>query len=257
VTGASSGIGRELARQFAQHGFDLVIAAEEPEIESAATELRAHGGRVEAVRADLATAEGCGELEAAVAATGTPIEAIALNAGVGTAGDFARETDLAAELNIVNLNILSTVRLAKWALADMVARHRGRVLITASIAGIMPTPLQAVYGASKAFVLSLSASLHAELKDSGVTVTAVLPGPTDTEFFDRADMEDTKVAEKAKKNDPAEVARQAFEAMMAGKERIAAGNFSVKMQGSLARFMPESVKAEMHRKISEHGSADK
>jgi short-subunit dehydrogenase len=254
VTGASSGIGFELARQFAKNGFDLVIAAEQEEIERAAERLRKEGARVEAVRVDLATAEGCAELARRASSVGKPLEAIALNAGVGVGGDFARETELEGELNIVELNCASTVRLAKWAVKEMLPRGRGRILITASIAGIMPTPLEAVYGASKAFDLSFAASLHAELEDTGLTVTALMPGPTDTEFFHRAGLDDTKVAEKAKENDPADVARMGFEALMAGKERIVAGNFSVKMQGYLARFMPESVKASMHKSMSEHDS---
>jgi len=257
VTGASTGIGYHLARQAAERGFDLIIAANEPALERAAEELRTLGARVEPVVADLATKEGCEQLIDAAERFGRLVEVLALNAGVGAAGSFATETKLDDELRIIQLNIVSTVRLAKWGARQMVEAGRGRILITSSIAGIMPTPLQAVYGASKAFDLSFAASLRHELRNSGVTVTAVLPGPTDTEFFSRARMEDTKVAEKAVANQPEEVAAQAFDALMAGKERIAAGNFSVKMQAHLARFMPESMKAEMHRKMSEHGSAEK
>lgn len=258
VTGASTGIGFELARQFVQHGFDLVIAAEEPQIAKAAQTLSALGANVEPVQADLASAAGCEQLQSTVEAMGRPLEAIALNAGIGVSGDFSRETDLTEELNMIHLNVISTVRLAKWAAQQMVARGKGRILITSSVAGIMPTPLQLVYGATKAFDLSFAAGLHHELKDSGVTVTAILPGPTDTEFFRRANMQDTKVgAEEAKKNSPADVAKQGFEAMMKGEERVAAGNLSVKLQGALSRFMPESFKAEQHRKMAEHGSADK
>jgi len=255
ITGASTGIGFHLARQAAERGFDLIIAANEPELARAAEELRALGARVEPVQANLATKEGCEQLIAAAERFGRPIEVLALNAGIGVPGDFTTETKLDDELELIQLNIVSTVRLAKWGARRMVDAGKGRILITSSIAGIMPTPLQAVYGASKAFDLSFAASLRHELRDSGVTVTAVLPGPTDTEFFRRAGMEDTKVAEEAVKNQPEEVAKQAFDALMAGKERIAAGNFSVKLQGYLSRFMPETMKAEMHRKMSEHGSA--
>jgi short-subunit dehydrogenase len=257
VTGASTGIGYHLARQAAERGFDLIVAADEPELERAAEELRTLGARVEPVQVDLATKEGCEQLIAAAERFGRPLDVLALNAGVGVSGRFATETNLDDELRLIQLNIVSTVRLAKWGARQMVGAGRGRILVTASIAGIMPTPLQAIYGATKAFDLSFAASLRHELRETGVTVTAVLPGATDTEFFRRAGMEDTKVAEEAVKNQPEDVAAQAFDALMAGKERIAAGNFSVKMQGHLSRFMPEPMKAEMHRKMSEHGSADK
>lgn len=255
VTGASTGIGFELARQFAQHGYDLVVCADDIEIQSAARTLEADGARVRAVKLDLRTYEGVERFYEEIRAAGVPLEAIALNAGVGVNGDFARETDLREELAMIQLNVVSTVHLAKLAVADMVAEGKGRMLITSSVAGTMPAPLSAVYGATKAFGLSFAASLHHELKDTGVTVTALLPGPTDTEFFARAGMEDTKIAEDAQKNDPADVARQAFDALVAGKDRVyGASSLATKLQGAAARFMPESVKAEMHRSKSEHGS---
>ena len=246
VTGASSGIGLELAKQFAQNGFDLVICAEDPGIHTAAAEIGNLGARVTPVQADLATWDGVEQLWREAQALG-PIEAVALNAGVGVGGDFARETDLRSELELIELNVVSVVHLAKLVAKDMVARGRGRILITASVAGTMPTPYEAVYGASKAFDLSFAASLRHELKDSGVTVTALNPGPTDTEFFERAGMGDTKAAEEATKNDPADVAKQGFEALMAGKDRVVgATTLKTKIEGAAARFMPESAKAAMH-----------
>jgi len=173
-------------------------------------------------------------------------------------GDFTRETELEDELKMIQLNVTSTVHLAKYVLPAMVARGQGRVLFTSSIAGTMPTPLEAVYGATKAFVLSFAQSLRHELKETGVTITALQPGPTDTEFFERADMENTEVGSTGKyQNDPAEVARQGYEALMAGKDHIYASSLKTKVQGELGKFVPESVKAEQHRKMAEPKSANK
>jgi short-subunit dehydrogenase len=257
VSGASSGIGYALAREFAQHGYDLVICGEDQRIDEAARALEQEGGRVVPVQADLSIYDGVETFYAQIREAGAPLEAIAINAGVGVGGDFTRETDLAEELRMINLNVVSTVHLAKRACRDMVARGQGKILITASVAGTMPTPLEAVYGATKAFDLSFAASLRNELEGTGVSVTALLPGPTDTEFFERAGLADTKVADESKKNDPADVAKQGFEALMAGKDRVnGATSVATKLQGMAARFMPESVKAGLHRKMAEHGSGN-
>lgn len=258
VTGASSGIGYELAKQFGENGFDLIIAAESEKIQDAARTLASTGAIVDAVKVDLATGEGVLELHRRIQEARRPVEAIAINAGVGVGGDFAEGTSLEAELNLCQLNVVSTVHLAKLVVRDMVARGRGRILFTASIASMLPSPFEAVYGASKAFVLSFSSSLHEELNDKGITVTALLPGPTDTSFFHRAGMDDTKVgAEGKEENDPADVARQGFEALMSGKERVVAASMKTKIEGAAARFVPESVKAKWHRSMSEPGTAKK
>lgn len=170
-------------------------------------------------------------------------------------GDFATETDLAQELKLVDLNVRSTVHLAKRMVADMVSRGGGKILFTSSIASTMPGSYQAVYNASKSFVQSFALALRNELKDTGVTVTSLMPGPTETEFFERADMLDTKVGAD-QKDDPADVARDGFEALMAGKERVVSHSLKTKVQGRASRLMPDSVKAEMHRKMAEPGSAD-
>src|SRR5215212_5782180 len=249
VTGASSGIGRELAKQFAAHGFDLIVAAEDDQLSAAAQELRGMG-----VQVDLATPDGVEALGAAMTATGRPVDAIALNAGIGVSGPFA-ESDLADELRTVDLNVRSTVHLAKHAVRDMVARGEGRILITSSIASTMPGPFQSVYNASKSFVQSFALALRNELKDTDVTVTSLMPGPTETEFFERADMLDTKVG-SGSKDDPADVARDGFAALMAGDERVVPGSPSTKLQGKGSRVLPDRVKAAAHRRMAEPGSGD-
>ena len=191
VTGASSGIGFELAKQFATNGFDLVIAAEDAELDTAAKELRSFGAAVEAVRVDLATAAGVDELYGHL--KDRRVAAAALNAGRGAGGAFATDTALEDELEIVDLNVRSTVHLAKHVVRDMVARNEGRILFTSSIASTMPGAFQAVYNASKSFVQSFALALRNELKDTEVTITSLMPGATDTEFLERADMLYSKV----------------------------------------------------------------
>src|SRR5215218_9334389 len=254
VTGASSGIGLELAKQFASNGYDLVVAAEDAELAPAAAEVQALGVQVEAVQVDLATDEGVEELHRRIQAAGRPVDAIALNAGLGAGGAFANGTSLEDELRIVDLNVRSTVHLAKHVVQDMVARDEGRILFTSSIASTMPGSFQAVYNASKSFVQSFALALRNELKDTGVTVTSLMPGPTDTEFFERADMLDTKVG-TGDKDDPADVAKDGFEALMAGKERVVSASLSTKLQGRGSRVLPDSAKAEIHLKMAEPGSA--
>jgi short-subunit dehydrogenase len=253
VTGASSGIGHELARQFAQHGFDLLVTATGPDIAETARVCEGLGARVETVQAELTTYDGVEALYQAIGATGRPVDAIALNAGVGVGGDFARETDLRDELNLINLNVVSTVHLAKRVVRDMVARGQGRVLFTSSIAALMPGTFEAVYAASKAFVQSFAQALRNELKDTGVTVTALQPGPTETDFFHRAGMDDTRVGTSAK-DDPAEVAEQGFEALMAGKDHVIAGSLKTKAMGTMAKVLPDTANAQQHRKMAEPGS---
>src|SRR5947199_2033712 len=216
VTGASSGIGFELAKQFADHGFDLVVAAEDDELADAARELAARGVQVEPVRVDLSNGEGVDELYQHVVESGRPLDAAALNAGIGSGGGFD-ETPLEQELRLVDLNVRSTVQLAKYVTRDMAGRGEGRILFTSSIASTMPGTYSAVYNASKSFVPSFALALRAELQDRGVSVTALMPGPTDTEFFERAGMTDTKLG-SSDKDDPADVARDGVGALMAGKE---------------------------------------
>jgi uncharacterized protein len=256
VTGASNGIGYELAKQFAQHNFDLLVTATGPSINEAAQAFEKLGAQVETVQADLATYEGVETLYNKIKATGRSVDAIAINAGVGIGGDFARETDLKDELNLIELNVVSSVHLAKRVVKDMVDRGQGRILFTSSIAALMPGTFEAVYAASKAFIQSFSQALRNELKDTGVTVTALMPGPTDTNFFHRAEMDDTNVGAD-KKDDPADVAKQGFEALMAGKDQIIAGSLKTKIMGAASKILPDPLKAEVHRQLTEPGSAKK
>ncbi|MGY1662671.1 SDR family NAD(P)-dependent oxidoreductase [Geodermatophilus sp. SYSU D00705] len=254
VTGASSGIGLELARQFAGAGFDLVVNAEDAELTTAAEQLRAEGATVQAVQADLRTRAGVEALHGAVQATGRPLAAAALNAGVGFGGPFV-ENPLERELEIIDLNVTSTVVLAKLVLRDMVARNEGRVLFTSSIASTMPGSFQAVYNASKSFLQSFAEALVEELRDSAVTVTSLMPGPTDTEFFDRAEMQDTKIG-AGEKDDPAQVAKQGFEALMKGEDKVVAGSLMTKVQGAANAVIPDRLKSKAHRQMAEPGSAE-
>jgi len=254
VTGASSGIGYELAKQFAQHDFDLVIAAENAGIAEAARELSTLGAHVTPVQADLSTVDGVRTLHETVAASGRPVDAVAINAGIGVGGPFA-ETALEDDLRLVDLNVRSAVHLAKLVVPDMVARRAGRILFTSSIAATQPGPFMATYNASKSFLLSFSEALRDELRDTGVTVTALMPGPTDTEFFERADITDSKLAQ-TKKDDPALVAEHGFEALMSGKDHVVAGSMKNKVAAATSKVMPERAKAAMHRKMSEPGSGE-
>jgi uncharacterized protein len=254
VTGASSGIGFELAKQFAQNGFDLLVTAEDDGLESAADQLQSMGTQVHSARADLSTFNGVEQLYAAITATGRPVSAAALNAGVGQGGAFI-DTDLADELKIIDLNVKSTVHLAKRLLPEMVARDDGRVLITSSIASTMPGPFQAVYNASKSFLQSFAEALDNELKNTKVTITSLMPGPTETNFFHRAGMDDTMVGQSSK-DDPAQVAKQGFDALMEGKSKIIAGSVTTRAQGVTSGVLPDKLKAAAHRQMAEPESGE-
>jgi uncharacterized protein len=255
VTGASSGIGYELAKQFAQRGFDLVVTATGSSIHEAASTLRAMGAMVETVEADLATYDGVELLYQRIQSMSRPVEAIAINAGIGVGGPFI-QTDLESELKLIQLNISSAIHLAKRVVPEMVQRGSGKILFTSSIAALMPGPFEAVYAASKAFIHSFAEALRNELKDTGVTVTALMPGPTSTNFFHRAGMDDTTVG-SSKKDDPAEVAKQGFDAMMAGKDDIIAGSWQTKLQGNISKVLPAPVSAVFHRQLTQPGSGKK
>jgi uncharacterized protein len=252
VTGASTGIGYELAHCCAQHGFDLVIAADEPEIEQAAASLRTLGADVSAVEADLATPEGVDRLCNAI--EDRPVDALLANAGRGLGRAFL-DQDFDDVRHVIDTNITGTIDLIQRVGRDMRDRGQGRILITGSIAGFLPGSFTAVYNGTKAFIDSFSHALRNELKDSGVTVTCLMPGATETEFFERADMMDTRVGTQ-EKDDPADVARTGFDAMMKGEGDVVSG-FKNKVQSAIANVTPASVLAEQHRKMAEPGTARK
>jgi short-subunit dehydrogenase len=249
ISGASSGIGLELARECARNGYDLVIAADRP-LGAAARELEALGARVTALEADLATHEG---LERLIASIDGPVAALLANAGHGLGGAFL-EQPIADIEHVIDTNITGTLCLIHRIGRDMAARGGGRILIVGSIAGFMPGTYQAVYNGTKAFIDSFSWALRAELKDSGVTVTCLMPGATETEFFERAGMMDTRVGTE-KKMDAGEVARIGFKAMMAGDGDVVAG-WKNKLTTAAAAVTPAGVLAEQHRKKAEPGGAE-
>ena len=249
VTGASTGIGRALAQELVERGFDVVVAAEEPEIHDAAAELSASGRTVLPVQADLATAEGVEALHLQVRETGRVATVGALNAGVGVNGRFD-QTPLEDDLNLVDLNVRSTVHLAKLLLRDMVAAGEGRLLVTSSIAAVAPGPYHATYAASKAFVHSFAEGIREELKDTGITVTSLMPGPTDTEFFSRADMENTKIGQMDDKDDPRDVARDAVDGLLAGRASVVAGAFKNRLQAELGTHLPDALAAPIFARMT-------
>lgn len=252
VTGASTGIGYELAKCCARNGFDLVLAADDPALEQAAQTLRQLGSNVETLVTDLAARQGVDQLCEMV--QGRQVDALLANAGHGLGHAFL-DQDFREIQHVIDTNITGTVYLIHRVGQNMRERGRGRILITGSIAGFTPGSFQAVYNASKAFVDSFSHAIRNELQDSGVTVTCLMPGATETEFFKRAGMMDTKVGQ-SEKDDPADVAQIGFDAMMNGEGDVVAG-WKNKIQSTLANVMPASVLAEQHRKMAEPGSANK
>lgn len=244
ITGASSGIGYELAKVFAKNGFDLLICAEDKGIYDACNTLRAMNVSVDVCLADLSTFEGVEFLSATIQNCDRSIDALCINAGVGVAGEFI-STELSRELSMIGLNINSTVHLTKRVLPQMVSEGHGRLLFTSSIAATMPGPYYAVYAATKAFVQSFAEAVRFEVKDKGITVTSLQPGATDTRFFERADMSNTP-AGQAKKDDPAQVAEQGYEALMAGRDHVVAGSLMNNFMAGTAKVMPETIGARMH-----------
>ncbi len=252
ITGASTGIGFELATLAAKQGYDILVVANEPLINAAANDFEQFGNTVTAVEADLSTIEGVDALLAA--ANGRQIDLLCANAGHGLGHAFL-DQEVRDWRMVVDTNITGTAYLLQKVLKPMVARNAGKVLVTGSIAGYIPGSFQAVYNGTKAFIDSFVAALQNELKDAdGVTITNLMPGPTDTEFFARGDMLDTDVGSDPKKDDPAKVAQDGWDALMAGKASVVSG-WKNKLQSTLANVTPNAVLAEQHRNMAEPGTA--
>jgi uncharacterized protein len=251
VTGASSGIGFNLAKCCAEGGYDLLLAADQS-LEEAAMDCRALGANVDTVQVELATPEGVDKLVDAVG--DRHVEALLANAGHGLGKGFL-EQDFSDVQHVIDTNITGTLYLLQKLGGRMVADRRGKILVTGSIAGFMPGSFQAVYNGTKAFVDSFAAALRNELKDTGVSVTCLMPGATDTDFFARAEMLDTKVGAE-EKMDPAEVAKIGFKAMEDGEADVVAG-LKNKMQVVMSKILPSQVMAEEHRKQAAPGTAGK
>lgn len=250
ITGASTGIGLELARLAARDGYRLIIVADEARIETAADSLRADGADVTAVEADLATFDG---VDAVLAATqGHDIDVLCANAGSGTGGAFL-DQDLDDWRHSIDTNITGTVYLLQKVMTQMTTRQAGKILVTGSIVADIPGSFNSIYNATKAFIDNFTDAVRDELKDhEGVTLTTLKPGATDTEFFRRAKMEDTEVGQDDGKADPAKVARDGWDAMLDGKDAITSGWFN-KLQVAAASVAPASIMAHQHRKMAEPG----
>lgn len=244
VTGASSGIGLELAKQFALNGYDVAISGSSDRIFEAAEKLRALGAEAFAHKADAATFDGVEGFWQFASALGRPIEAAALNVGIAIGGAFA-DNKLEDDLRVIAINVTGTVHIAKRVVKHMVANGRGRILIVSSVSATQPTPYETVYGPSKAFGFSFAESLREELRETGVTVTALLPGATNTEFHANAGMASSVIG-KAPKNDKTEVARQGFEALMNDVDHVIGGDAATKQHVVDNRNLPETVKAARH-----------
>lgn len=258
VTGATAGIGHELARVFASEGFDVVVAAEDERVNAVVTELRGRGVQAHGVQVDLATPEGCETLAAEVEGLGRPVDALALNAGVGVSGPFLTSGTLEDQLNVIDLNVGHVVHLAHRLAPAMVARGEGRILITSSIVATVAAPYQATYSGSKAFLQSFSEALRQEVEESGVTVTALQPGGTDTEFWDRsgANEQDAKVTD-TKFEDPATVARDGFDGLMRGDDHVAPGRAMNGILAKVGAILPDAVTAKLSSKLTKPGTSSK
>lgn len=252
VTGASTGIGYELAKLFAEEGYNLIIVSRtESDLTKVAEEIKSkYGVQVEVFPKDLFGENSATELYQDVKQRGFEVEVLVNDAGQGVYGLFT-ETDIDAQMRIIHLNIVSLTKLTYHFLKDMQAKNEGKILQLASVVSELPSPYQAVYGGTKAFVLSFTEALISELKDTNITVTALQPGATDTDFFNKAGAQDSKiVADKSKLSDPAKVAKDGFDALMKGDDKVVSG-LKNKAQLAMANVIPDTKLADNMKKQSE------
>lgn len=250
ITGATSGIGYELAKLFAKDQYNLIIVARDTEkLEKAAGELKQSGIEVITIAKDLFKREAPFEIYDEVKAKGIQIDVLVNDAGQGQYGLFA-ETDINRELDIIQLNIGATISLIKQFLPEMLARKDGKILNLSSIAGKTPGPYQAVYHGTKAFVQSFTEAIRSENKGSGVTITALLPGATETDFFNKAEMQDSKIVQQGGLSNPADVAKDGYEALMAGEDMVISG-FKNKVMVGMSGITPDHLVADMMKKQQE------
>lgn len=256
ITGASNGFGMEFAKLFAKDGYNLALVARSGDrLKKLGYGLQDEYGldKVYIITSDLSRPESPQEIYNELKKAGVQVDVLVNNAGIGLHG-FFHETDIEKELEIIQLNITSLTHLTKLFLRDMKARNEGKILNLGSVVSFMPSPLMAVYGATKAYVLSFSEALANELKDTNITVTALCPGASNTYFFKRADAEHTRAA-NGPLSEPAEVARDGYEALMKGETKIVSGLMN-KMQTGATNVLPDSAMASTMRYMMEEPPAE-
>ncbi|WP_419801366.1 SDR family NAD(P)-dependent oxidoreductase [Mucilaginibacter sp.] len=256
ITGATSGIGYELAKLFAKDQYNLVIVARNTEeLEKTSAELKQSGIEVVTIAKDLFNREAPMEIYNEIKSKNIRIDVLVNDAGQGQYGLFS-ETEIDRELEIIQLNIGATIALTKPFLKEMIARKDGKILNLSSIAGKTPGPYQAVYHGTKAFIQSFTEAIRSENKDNGITITALLPGATETDFFNKADMNDSKIVQDGSMSSAADVAKDGYEALMSGNDMVISG-FKNKAMIGVTNLTPDHLVADMMKKQQEPVNKDK